>query len=355
MLKQVQHDAMPTAVRLYPFIRPLAFALDAETAHRLTIKALSLAPKTRPPHLPSSLRSTIAGLDFPSPVGLAAGFDKNAEVPEQMLTLGFGFVEVGTLTPRPQPGNPKPRLFRLAEDRAVINRLGFNNDGQAAAFARLLRCSHLHGIIGVNVGANKDSVDRIADYVAGVRAMAPVARYLTVNISSPNTPGLRGLQDEGALDALLAAVQAARSGKPIFLKVAPDLESGDPERIVRAAIDHRIDALIVSNTTVTRPPLKSPRAPESGGLSGAPLKPLALDMLRRFRAASGGEIPLIGAGGIATAEDAWERIRAGASLVQLYTAMVYDGPGIARRIARGLARRLKREGMRSIADAVASE
>ena len=294
----------------------------------------------------------VAGIDFPTPVGLAAGFDKDAEVPEQMLWLGFGFVEVGTLTPRPQEGNPKPRLFRLRPDRAVINRMGFNNGGQPAAYARLMECRQLSGIVGVNVGANKDSDDRIADYVSGVRAMAPVARYLTINISSPNTPGLRGLQDQGALEELLSAVREVGVKKPIFLKVAPDLTSGDPDRIVRAAIDHGIDAIVVSNTTISRPPLKSRHADQAGGLSGAPLKDLALDALRKFRRASGGEIPLIGVGGIATADDAWERIRAGASLVQLYSAMVYEGPGIAARIARGLAQRLRREGMASIAEAV---
>ncbi|MBA3512514.1 quinone-dependent dihydroorotate dehydrogenase [Sphingomonas sp.] len=341
---------------LYRLIRPFAFALDAERAHRATIAALKLWPRRKPPSFPPSLRSTVAGLEFPSPVGLAAGFDKDAEIAAQMLALGFGFVEVGTLTPRPQPGNPGPRLFRLREDRAVINRLGFNNRGQLAAFERLQRCGP-RGIIGVNIGANKDSRDRIADYVSGIRAMAQVARYLTINISSPNTPGLRGLQDEGALDELLAAVRDARppGGPPVFLKVAPDLEQRDPERIVRAAIGHGVDALIVANTTVSRPPLKSRHDGEPGGLSGAPLGPLALDALRKFRSAGGGQIPLIAAGGIATADDAWERVRAGASLVQLYTAMVYQGPGIARRIAKGLARRLEREGFANIAEAVGSE
>jgi dihydroorotate dehydrogenase len=339
-------------MRLYPLIRPLAFALDAETAHRVTIKALKLLPPHRPPDFPASLKTRVAGIDFPTPIGLAAGFDKDAEVPEQMLSLGFGFVEVGTLTPRPQEGNPKPRLFRLRQDRAIINRLGFNNEGQPAAYGRLQLDMRLPGIIGVNVGANKESKDRVGDYVRGVRAMAPVAHYLTINISSPNTPGLRGLQDAGALDDLLAAVQGVRAKKPIFLKVAPDLADGDAERIVRAAIDHRIDALIVGNTTVSRPPLKSRSAGEVGGLSGEPLKPPALQALRQFRRASGGEIPLIGVGGIATADDAWERIRAGASLVQLYTAMVYEGPGIAARVARGLALRLTQEGIASIAEAV---
>jgi dihydroorotate dehydrogenase len=344
-------------VSLYPIIRPLAFALDPERAHGATIAALKLAPKRRPPDFTESLRSTVAGLDFPSPVGLAAGFDKNAEVPEQMLGLGFGFVEVGTVTPQPQPGNPKPRMFRLSEDRAVINRLGFNNEGQAEAWLRLQHCIHSRGIIGVNIGANKNSADRVVDYADGVRAMSSVAKYLTINISSPNTPGLRQLQDEGALRSLLAAVSEARdrNGPPIFLKVAPDLGEGEPDQIVRIAIQHGIDGIIVGNTTVSRPALKSRHAHEVGGLSGAPLKSLALKALRNFRAASGSQIPLIGVGGISTAEDAWERIRAGASLVQLYTAMVYGGPGIARRIALGLAERVKREGFSNIAEAVGTE
>ena len=344
-------------MRFYPLVRPLAFLADAERAHRLTIRALKMVPPRRPPDFPASLRTTIAGLEFPTAIGLAAGFDKDAEVPEQMLTLGFGFVEVGTVTPRPQEGNPKPRLFRLSKDRAVINRMGFNNAGQAAAYQRLLQCTHMHGVIGVNIGANKDSPDKIADYVAGVKAMTPVADYLTINISSPNTPGLRQLQGEGALRALLSAIAEARDrkGPPIFLKVAPDLGGGEPDQIVRVALEHRIDAIVVTNTTVSRPPLRSKHRQEQGGLSGEPLKPLALKALRDFRAASGGEIPLIGVGGIANAEDAWERIRAGASLVQLYTAMVYKGPGIAPCIARGLARKLRQEGMVSIAEAVGTE
>ncbi len=337
---------------LYKLLRPLAFALDAERAHQLTISALKAMPSLPPPPFEASLGSKVAGIDFPSPVGLAAGFDKNAEVAGAMLGLGFGFVEVGTLTPRPQAGNPRPRLFRLAEDRAVINRMGFNNEGQDSALERLRGQVGRGGVIGVNVGANKDSSDRIADYVEGVRRMAPVATYLTINISSPNTPGLRGLQDEGALDELLAAVRGAGAGKPVFLKVAPDLGESDPERIVRSAIDHGVDALIIANTTVSRPPLASSLAGEAGGLSGEPLAPRALAALRKFRSAGGGQLPLIGAGGITSAEDAWQRIRAGASLVQLYSAMVYEGPGIARRIADGLARKLRREGMESIAEAV---
>jgi dihydroorotate dehydrogenase len=345
-------------VSLYSLFRPWLFRLDAEKAHRATIAALKLRSGTaftpEPEWTTPTLETTVAGLRFRNPVGLGAGFDKDAEVFGPMLNLGFGFVEVGTLTPRPQAGNPKPRLFRLEEDRAVINQMGFNNEGQAAALARL-KHRYGNGIVGVNIGANKDSADRIADYVAGVRTMAPVADYLTVNISSPNTPGLRQLQDEGALKELLAAVQSVGSEKPIFLKVAPDLEDGDPERIVRAAIDHAVSGLIVSNTTVSRRALKSRHRGEAGGLSGRPLKTLALETLRRFRRASGGAIPLVGVGGIESADDAWARIRAGASLVQLYSAMVYEGPGLVRRITKGLAQRVAQEGFASIADAVGSE
>jgi dihydroorotate dehydrogenase len=298
----------------------------------------------------------VAGLRFPNPVGLAAGFDKNAEVPDAMLGLGFGFAECGSITPRPQAGNPAPRLFRLAQDRAVINRMGFNNAGAAAAVARLQRRPRA-GIVGINVGANKDSPDRIADYLVGIRAFAPLADYLTVNISSPNTPGLRDLQADGELAELLGAIAADRrpGDPPVFLKVAPDLAARDHARIVRAAIDHGVAALIVANTTIARPPLSSRHAGEAGGLSGAPLRDLALDQLRRFRTVSGGSLPLVGVGGIASAEDAWTRIRAGASLVQLYSAMVYEGPGLARRIVRGLEHLLARSDFASIAEAVGSE
>jgi dihydroorotate dehydrogenase len=263
---------------LYPVLRPLAFALDAETAHRATIAALKLTPARRPPTFPPSLHTRVAGLDFPTPVGLAAGFDKDAEVPEQMLGLGFGFVEIGTVTSRPQ-GRKSGNLgcFRLTEDRAVINRMGFNNMGQPSAFDRLQYCTHVSGVIGVNIGASKDSADRIADYVAGVRAMSSVARYLTINISSPNTPGLRQLQDEGALNALLSAVSEARSpkGPPIFLKVAPDLGEGEPDQIVRVVANHAVDAIIVANSPFLGP-LKSRYAIEAGGLSDEQLKGLAL-------------------------------------------------------------------------------
>jgi dihydroorotate dehydrogenase len=342
-------------VTLYPLLRPLAFALDPETAHRATIAGLKLLPR-RTASFDPALEQIVAGLHFPSPVGLAAGFDKDAEVPDAMLSLGFGFVEVGTVTPRPQPGNPRPRLFRLVEDRAVINRMGFNNAGQAAALDRLRRRER-RGIVGVNIGANKDSRDRIADYARGIAAMAPVADYLTVNISSPNTAGLRGLHDAGELDALLGAVRGARNpgGPPVLLKVAPDLAAGDHARIVRAALDHAIDGLIVANTTVTRPPLRSRFAQQIGGLSGRPLKALALDQLRAFRAEAGGALPLIAVGGIESADDAFASIRAGASLVQLYSALVYQGPGLARRLAAGLAAHLAKRGLASIAEAVGSE
>ncbi len=348
---------------LYRAIRPLIFRLDAERAHRMTIAALKLRSGTAfesvPPTTPT-LKSQVAGLSFPNPVGLAAGFDKNAEVPDEALGLGFGFVEVGTVTPKPQSGNARPRLFRLEEDRAVINRMGFNNDGQAAALERLGNLTRdavvavNRGVIGVNIGANKDSADRIADYVVGVRTMAPAADYLTINISSPNTPGLRNLQAGGELAELLAAVAEVRTtgGPPIFLKVAPDLEDGDHERIARAVMNHRIDGLIVANTTISRPPMASGYAGEQGGLSGLPLGDLALRQLKIFRSIVGGDLPLIAVGGIASADDAWARIRAGASLVQLYSALVYEGPGLVRRITKGLAERLAREGIENIADAI---
>ncbi|GAA4823151.1 quinone-dependent dihydroorotate dehydrogenase [Sphingosinicella ginsenosidimutans] len=339
---------------LYPLVRPLAFALDAERAHALAIAALKRRRPAAPPPPDPALAMRVAELSFPNPVGLAAGFDKNAEVFRQMLGLGFGFVEVGTLTPRPQPGNPRPRLFRLVEDRGVINRLGFNNRGQAEAATRL--AGGAGGLVGVNIGANKDSEDRIADYAAGVRAMTGVADYLTVNISSPNTPGLRALQDAGALDALLEAVIEARgAGPPVFLKLAPDLVPADIDAIARVAIDRRVDALIVANTTVSRPILKSPQRDEAGGLSGAPLGPLALARLRDFAKATGGTLPLIAAGGIASGADALARIRAGASLVQLYTAMVYEGPGLARRINRELKLLLAREGFARLEEAIGVE
>ncbi len=343
---------------LFRLMRPAIFALDSETGHRLALRALSALPP-RAPAAAGPLAVEVAGLTFPNPVGVAAGFDKDAEVPDALLGLGFGFTEVGSITPLPQAGNPKPRLFRLVEDQAVINRMGFNNGGGEAALARLEARAGRPGIVGVNIGANKDSADRIADYAVMARMMAPHASYLCVNISSPNTPGLRALQDESALTGLLDAVIAARaeagSAAPIFLKVAPDLEPADIDAIARIALDKQLGALVVSNTTISRPALRSARAGETGGLSGAPLRALATQRLRDFRKATGGAIPLVGVGGIATAEHAWERIRAGASLVQLYSAMVYEGPGLGARIARGLETLMRRDGFASIAEAVGSE
>ncbi len=351
---------------LFDLARPALFRIDPERAHGMTLAALKMAPWRIARHDPV-LASRVAGIDFASPVGLAAGFDKDAEVPDAMLGLGFGFVEVGTLTPLPQTGNPRPRLFRLVEDEGVINRMGFNNQGQAAALVRLERRKR-RGIVGVNIGANKDAKDRIGDYVAGVRSMAGVADYLTVNISSPNTPGLRGLQDLGPLTDLLTAIAEVRTtdgpprsgaaagpqpaGPPIFLKVAPDLTPTDIDGIVKAA-SGRVDALIVSNTTIMRfENLQSPHKTEAGGLSGKPLRGHAYERLRDFRRATGGAIPLIGVGGIDCAEEAYARIRSGASLIQLYSALVYRGPGLAREIADGLAHQLKHDGFASVAEAV---
>ncbi|MDE2561203.1 MAG: quinone-dependent dihydroorotate dehydrogenase [Sphingomonadales bacterium] len=337
----------------YALIRPAVFLLDAERAHHLSIAALKWSVRLGPPSA-GPLATEVAGLAFPNPLGMAAGFDKDGEVPDAVLGLGFGFTEVGTITPRPQPGNPKPRLFRLEEDRAVINRFGFNSGGGEAAAARLAKRAGKPGVVGINIGTNKESTDRIADYAAMTRLMTPFASYLAVNISSPNTPGLRALQDESALTELLDAVLGARgeAGPPVFLKVAPDLEPADIDAIARIAVDRRLGALMVSNTTITRPPLGSRHAGETGGLSGAPLRDLAQQRLKDFRKATGGAIPLIGIGGIATGADAWERIRAGASLVQLYSAMVYEGPGIARRVLRELEALMRRDGFASIAEAV---
>ncbi len=342
---------------VYSLIRPALFLFDAESAHGLSLAALRALPLPAAPQTDAILMQSVAGIAFPNPVGLAPGYDKNAEVAAPILRLGFGFTEVGTLTPRPQAGNDRPRLFRLVEDKAVINRMGFNNEGQAVAAERLrkLRRTELAGPVGINIGANKDSEDRVADYVAGVEAMAPFADYLTVNISSPNTPGLRALQDKAALEGLLCAVMAVRpAGLPVFLKVAPDLEPADIDDIVEISLQQKVDALIVANTTISRPPLKSDQAAQSGGLSGAPLNALAQQRLRDFRKASGGTMPLIGVGGIASAQDAYARIQAGASLIQIYSALVYEGPGLASRINKGLAALLKRDGFANISQAVGS-
>jgi len=333
--------------------RPLLFAIDAERAHGLTIDMLAawgaigvpLAANT--PALPI----TVAGLTFPNPLGLAAGADKDGRAIAGFFGLGFGAVEIGTLTPLPQAGNPRPRLFRLVPDRAVINRMGFNNGGLAAALPRA-KAAPRRGMLGINVGANKDATDRIADYEAGVAAAAPVADYVTINISSPNTPGLRDLQHGPALAELLARATAARGATPLFLKVAPDQEPAQIDEIAKAAIDARIDALIVGNTTISRPGLASSNAGEAGGLSGAPLAPLAAQRLRDFRTATGTVLPIIAVGGIDSGAEAYARIRAGASLVQLYSGLVYGGPGLPGRVLRDLDMLMRRDGFTRVADAI---
>ncbi|GGB18575.1 dihydroorotate dehydrogenase (quinone) [Sphingomonas metalli] len=334
---------------------PALFALDAERAHALTVKMLAAwgrigTPLGQGPANFPRLATRVAGIDFANPLGLAAGADKNGEAIAGFFGLGFGAVEIGTLTPRPQPGNPTPRLFRLPADRAVVNRYGFNNQGLAAGLARIpVRRA---GVLGINVGANKDSTDRITDYADSVAAAAPRADYVTINISSPNTPGLRDLQSGHALRDLLVACAAARGTTPLFLKVAPDLEPAQIDEIAAAAIANRVDAIIIGNTTITRPSLASPAGAETGGLSGAPLAPLARQRLKDFRHATGGAIPLVAAGGIGDAAEALARIKAGASLIQIYTALIYDGPGLPGRILRDLDALLAREGFASVAEAV---
>ena len=329
---------------------------DPEAAHRLAIRALQMTPLPAPGADDPILKTTIAGLEMSNPVGLAAGLDKNGEALEGLSRLGFGAVECGSVTPRAQPGNPRPRLFRLAEDRAIINRMGFNNEGLEPFAARLAR-RPTRTAIGANLGANKDTEDKAADYVAGLKRLAGLADYFTVNISSPNTPGLRALQGREALDDLLGRIHEARpaDGAPVFLKIAPDLISEEIGMIVEASIAHRIDALIVSNTTLERPAsLRSAYKGEAGGLSGAPLKPFAQKALEAAAEAAGGRLPLIAVGGIADGADAWARIRAGASAVQVYSAMIYEGPGMVGRIKRDLAARLRAEGFSSVAEAVGS-
>ena len=333
---------------MFAALRPVLFRLDPERAHDLTLTALAtgLGPRGRPDD--PILATTVAGLALPNPLGLAAGFDKDARVPAAMLRMGFGFVEIGTVTPRPQVGNPRPRVFRLVAERAVINRLGFNNGGVAAAVARLA-ARRPAGIVGVNIGANKDSVDRVADYAFCARAARGVADYLSVNVSSPNTPGLRGLQDPGELAALIAAVRSEAEARPVFVKVAPDLDGAAIDGIARVAIDGGVAGLIVSNTTLARPGISSS---EAGGLSGAPLFAPSTEVLRRFARATEGRLALIGVGGIASAVDAYAKIRAGASAVQLYTALVYHGPALVPRLKTDLAALLRRDGFGSVADAV---
>ncbi len=330
--------------------------LDPEDAHRLTIRALGLGlgPGSAEDH--PILATEVAGLKLPNCVGLAPGFDKNAEVFGPMLKSGFGFVECGTVTPLAQAGNPRPRLFRLTEDQAVINRMGFNNEGLEPFAARLARRGP--GIVGANIGANKDAEDRIGDYVTGLTRLWGMASYFTINISSPNTPGLRALQTKAALEELLGRLAVARdslpaAGKvPMFLKVAPDLEDGEVEAIVETVVANGLSGIIVSNTTITRPALKSPQAGETGGLSGAPLTALSTEMLGRFYAAAAGRTALIGAGGVGSGADAYAKIRAGAEAVQLYSAMVFGGPGLVSRIKRDLALRLRADGFSAVTQAV---
>jgi dihydroorotate dehydrogenase len=331
------------------FARPLLFALDPEQAHGMTIAALKNLPlPNRAQHDPV-LAVEAFGLHFPAPLGMAPGFDKGGEVPDPLLRLGFSHVEVGTITPLPQPGNPKPRLFRLVDDDAVINRFGFNSEGHDVAHARLLARKGRGGIVGVNVGANKESDDRAGDYAKGIRAFADVADYFTINISSPNTPGLRDLQQASALDSLLARSldvrdeMAARYGrKPVLLKIAPDLTAADLDDIVRVARNRKVDGMIVGNTTITRPNyLKSTQKNEAGGLSGKPLFELSTKMLAATYLRVEGQFPIIGVGGIQDAATAFAKIEAGATLLQVYSMLVFEGPGLVSAVHKGLADMLK--------------
>jgi len=338
--------------------QPFLFALDPETAHGLSIRALkSGLPLARCPRPDDRLKVRVAGLDFPNPLGMAAGFDKHGEVPDALLALGFGFAEIGTVTPLAQPGNPKPRIFRLMRDQAVINRFGFNSEGHAAVQARMGARTRRRGVVGVNIGANKERVDRVADYVAGVTAFGATASYLTVNISSPNTPGLRSLQDRDSLAELLARVMQARDavpgGKrpPVFLKIAPDLAEAALDDIAGELLANKVEGLIVSNTTLSRAGLSpTDHVNEAGGLSGKPLFARSTAMLARMRLRLGPDFAIVGAGGVDSVETALEKIRAGADLVQLYTGMIYAGPSLPGRIVRGLSRFADDEGLRSIRD-----
>ena len=332
--------------------------LDAETAHGLAIRALKsgLLPGDRKPD-PASLLVTLWGRQLPNPIGLAAGFDKNAEVPDAMLGLGFGLVEIGSVTPRPQDGNPRPRLFRLPEDRGVINRMGFPGQGLEAARSRLATRPR-RGFVGINVGANKDSTDRAADYVTCSVALAPYADYLVCNVSSPNTPGLRNLQGRTELAGLLKRVQDAIASKPVplLVKIAPDATDDDLDDIVAVCRDLRMDGIIIGNTTLSRPAsLRSERRGETGGLSGAPLTTLSTAVLRKTAQRVERQFPLVGCGGVGSGADAYAKIRAGATLVQLYSAMVYEGPPLIRRVKDELAVLLQRDGFTSVAQAVGAD
>ena len=346
---------------LYRLLRPLLLALPPETAHRLTLMGLAagLGGHPRAPD-PAILGQRLWGMDFSNPIGIAAGFDKDALVPEALLRLGFGFVEIGTVTPRPQPGNPKPRLFRLEADGALINRMGFNSCGLDRLVARLRTRRRAAGIVGINVGKNRDSTDAVADYAVGVRRGAPLADYLVVNVSSPNTPGLRDLQTRAALEELLRGVLDARAElgarPPLLVKIAPDLSPEERADIAAVALGSGIDGIVVSNTTVARPPgLRSPHAAEAGGLSGRPLFAPSTALLGEMYRLTEGRLPLVAAGGVAHAADAYAKIRAGASLVQLYTALVFAGPALLGQIKTGLADLLRRDGFRSLAAAVGAD
>lgn len=344
-------------VSLFRLARPFLFALAPEDAHDATLVSLEhgLHPCS-PQDVGAALHTSIFGLDFPNPVGIAAGFDKDARVPDAVLKMGCGFAEIGTVTPHPQDGNPKPRIFRLIADNAVINRLGFNNGGHQAAFTRLEARSGLPGIVGVNIGANKDSTDRIADYVVGIETFARLASYFTVNISSPNTPGLRDLQTAEALDDLLTQVTAARdrtvaAGHPrraIVVKIAPDLTEDELQQTVDQLVAHKVDGISVSNTTLSRAGLTAKNARESGGLSGRPLFKLSTIMLARIYQKTDGKIPLIGIGGIDDGAAAVEKIKAGATLLQLYTGLIYNGPGLIPRITDALQNACVDAGVTSI-------
>ena len=343
--------------------KPLLLAMDPEKAHGATIAALRTLPIIAAGPDDPRLEVEAFGLKFPNPVGMAAGFDKGAEVPDTLLRLGFGFAEIGTVTPKPQPGNPKPRSFRLTQDEAIINRFGFNSEGHAAVRRRLVSRAGNRGIVGVNIGANKDAADRAADYVAGIEAFADVASYFTVNISSPNTPGLRDLQQTAALDDLLARVLDARdastyrtSRKPVLLKIAPDLELSDLDDVVAVARKRGVDGMIVSNTTISRPATLRDKATsqETGGLSGAPLYPLATKMLAQTYLRVERQFPLVGVGGIDSAETAWGKIAAGATLVQLYSSLIYKGLGLVDEIKTGMLKRLAASGEKTLAGLVGS-
>jgi dihydroorotate dehydrogenase len=341
---------------------PLARCLDPERAHRLAILALKfgLLPRERRIASDPILRTKVIGLEFPNPIGLAAGFDKSAEASAPLLGLGCGFIEIGTLTPRPQAGNPKPRVFRLAQDQAAINRYGFNNDGLDIGLDRLRNRDRSTGIVGINVGINKDSTDQFGDFAMAIERSAPLADYLTVNVSSPNTPGLRDLQAADQLDILLKAVIDARDAgsargeyPPLLLKIAPDLTREMVGEIVDIAVDRGVSGIIVANTTSSRPnDLASASQDEVGGLSGAPLFELSTRVLAWAYIAAAGRLPIIGAGGVDGPESAYAKLRAGASLVQLYTALIYKGPGLFRATAEGLADRLRSDGHSNVADVI---